>query len=114
MPVELLCLPPHSVGIVTYSQPKIETKEGIEGQINRDGFVSVRRTASYWARKETRTVYKDGHLKSRDYRGHNQDDRWAIFHVFTMNGQPRLLCAHLKEITFLLGGEVCMNKTTAL
>lgn len=57
VPVEHLCLLPHSVGIGTYSQSKIETKEGIEGQINRDGFVSVWRTASYWAGKETRTVY---------------------------------------------------------
>ena len=42
------------------------------------------------------------------------ENRWAIFYLFTMNGQPRLLCAHLEEITFLLGVEVCMNKTTAL
>lgn len=114
VPIKLLCLLPHSTGIGTYSQPKIETKESVEGQINRDGSVVVRRTASYWARKETRTVYKDGHFKSCDYRGHNKEKRWAIFYLFTMNGQPRLLCAHLKEITFLFGVQVCMNKTTAL
>lgn len=39
VPVVFPCLLPCSVG--TYSQSKIETKESIESQINRDGFVLV-------------------------------------------------------------------------
>lgn len=58
--IVFVCLFPLLIG--TYSQSKIETKESIESQINRDGFVLVWRTASNRAGKETRTVYKEVHF----------------------------------------------------
>lgn len=57
-----ICLLPLSID--TYSQPKIETKEHIESQINRDGFVFIRRTASNRAGKETGARYKMYILKA--------------------------------------------------
>lgn len=77
VPVVFVCLPPLPTG--TYSQPKIESKECIESQINRDGFVFIWRTASNRAGRETRTVYKDIHFKSCVYAEPNKKKGEAIF-----------------------------------
>jgi hypothetical protein len=105
-----VCLFPFPIG--TYSQPKIETKERIEKQINRDGYVFIWRTASNRAGKEM-TVCKDEHLKRYVYKG------WIKW------GVGNFLCSHHKrsvqtlkfrsEGNYLsLGVELFINRTTRL
>lgn len=105
-----ICFLPLSID--TYSQPKIETKEHIESQINRDGFVLVWRTASNRAGKEIRTIYTDVHFKSFTIEDQIKSRQCSIYSPWMVNA--RHLRSHFKEITFPLGGKVCTNKTTGL